>query len=192
MDRRNKLWVGRRLRTTACSASHQERPSQGRAVPVHQVTLSAFCLAKYETTYGLWYSVRQWATNNGYRFENAGNEGSQHYAPGAAPTENASMPVVRVNWRDCIVWPPPNEAGRHAVHGRHRASESSVTGCPHADGGRSAPKTGAAVGGNSSPTRIQFSLYGAVGTTKTRRSRSKTLEINRIGISESATPALEW
>jgi formylglycine-generating enzyme required for sulfatase activity len=72
-------------------------------VPVHQVTLNSFYLSKYETTYGLWYSVRQWGTNNGYYFQNAGCEGNI-YNPGAAPTEGAAQPVTRINWRDCIVW----------------------------------------------------------------------------------------
>jgi len=32
------------------------------------VTLSAFTIAKYETTYELWYEVKAWATQNGYVF----------------------------------------------------------------------------------------------------------------------------
>jgi formylglycine-generating enzyme required for sulfatase activity len=72
-------------------------------VPVHQVTLSSFYLSKYETTYGLWYSVRQWAITNGYFFQNAGCQGNP-YNPGAAPTEGAAQPVTRISWRDCIVW----------------------------------------------------------------------------------------
>ena len=27
----------------------------------HQVTVSSFCMSKYETTYELWYEVRGWA-----------------------------------------------------------------------------------------------------------------------------------
>jgi formylglycine-generating enzyme required for sulfatase activity len=41
------------------------------------VNLSAFSIAKYETTYELWYAVKKWAADNnkGYTFANAGREG---------------------------------------------------------------------------------------------------------------------
>ena len=74
-------------------------------VPEHQVTLSSFYLARCEVTYALWYSVRQWATNNAYRFQNAGTEGSDwRKTVGAAPTGDSAQPVTEISWRDCIVW----------------------------------------------------------------------------------------
>ena len=68
------------------------------------VTLSAFQIAKYETTCELWYEVRQWALGNGYSFANAGREGDDGTA-GAAPTSAAKTePVTYINWRDVVIW----------------------------------------------------------------------------------------
>ena len=71
--------------------------------PEHQVTVSSFYLARCEVSYALWYSIRQWATNNGYSFQNPGREGSRG-TNGAAPTAASSEPVTYVSWRDCMVW----------------------------------------------------------------------------------------
>jgi formylglycine-generating enzyme required for sulfatase activity len=68
------------------------------------VTLSPFKIAKYETTYELWYEVKQWAAINGYTFANAGREGHDG-TDGAAPTPAAKTePVTMISWRDAIVW----------------------------------------------------------------------------------------
>jgi uncharacterized repeat protein (TIGR02543 family) len=68
------------------------------------VTLSAFSIAKYETTYELWYEVKQWAASNGYSFANPGQEGHDRTG-GAAPTSSAKTePVTVISWRDAVVW----------------------------------------------------------------------------------------
>jgi formylglycine-generating enzyme required for sulfatase activity len=67
------------------------------------VVLSAFKIAKYETTYELWYEVKTWATSNGYTFANQGSEGSAG-SDGAAPTGRKLEPVSYISWRDAIVW----------------------------------------------------------------------------------------
>jgi formylglycine-generating enzyme required for sulfatase activity len=67
------------------------------------VTLSPFYIAKYETTYELWYEVRQWAIGNGYTFANAGREGYDGTI-GAFPTADKSEPVTYITWRDAVVW----------------------------------------------------------------------------------------
>jgi uncharacterized repeat protein (TIGR02543 family) len=68
------------------------------------VTLSPFQIAKYETTYELWYEVRQWATGNGYTIGSQGIEGYDG-TEGAVPTAGAKTePVTTINWRDAIVW----------------------------------------------------------------------------------------
>jgi formylglycine-generating enzyme required for sulfatase activity len=67
------------------------------------VILSPFKIAKYETTYDLWYEVKQWATSNGYVFANAGLEGGYGNTVGNAPIVKGE-PVVSINWRDAIVW----------------------------------------------------------------------------------------
>jgi formylglycine-generating enzyme required for sulfatase activity len=68
------------------------------------VTLSPFRIAKYETTYELWYEVRQWAISNGYTIANAGREG-HNGTDGAAPTADAKTePVTCISWRDTVIW----------------------------------------------------------------------------------------
>lgn len=62
-----------------------------------------FRIAETPATYELWYEVRTWGEENGYRFRNAGREGSGG-ADGAAPSENKTHPVTVINMYDAIVW----------------------------------------------------------------------------------------
>jgi formylglycine-generating enzyme required for sulfatase activity len=69
---------------------------------------SHFMIAKYETTYELWYEVKQWATDaarggNVYTFAYAGREGDDG-TEGAAPTAAKLEPVTGIHWRDAAVW----------------------------------------------------------------------------------------
>jgi formylglycine-generating enzyme len=76
------------------------------AVPVHTVaSITSFKICKYETTYGQWYDVYQWAISNGYKFANAGREGADSSkSSGAEPTGKKNLPVTSISWRDAIVW----------------------------------------------------------------------------------------
>jgi formylglycine-generating enzyme required for sulfatase activity len=77
---------------------------KGVFVAGRTVILSPFKIAKYETTYELWYEVKQWADGNGYAFANAGREGKDG-TDGAEPTADDKLePVTCINWRDAIVW----------------------------------------------------------------------------------------
>jgi formylglycine-generating enzyme required for sulfatase activity len=81
---------------------------KGVFVEYRTVTLSPFQIAKYETTYELWYEVRQWAisTERGagvYTFANAGREGHNGTA-GDPPTTAKTEPVTMINWRDAVIW----------------------------------------------------------------------------------------
>ncbi|HPN63888.1 MAG TPA: formylglycine-generating enzyme family protein [Candidatus Goldiibacteriota bacterium] len=67
-------------------------------------TISSFYIGKYQVTYELWYTVRQWALSNGYTFANAGREGEDATFFGSAPSANQFQPVTTINWRDAIVW----------------------------------------------------------------------------------------
>jgi formylglycine-generating enzyme required for sulfatase activity len=73
------------------------------------VSLSPFHIAKYETTYELWYTVYQWAIAEDrgagkYTFANVGREGYGG-TTGAVPTEVAkNEPVLSVSWRDVVIW----------------------------------------------------------------------------------------
>lgn len=63
-----------------------------RSMPVHQVTVSAFCMDKYLVTKALWKEVYDWAIGHGYKFDNAGD--------GKAPDH----PIAYVSWYDCVKW----------------------------------------------------------------------------------------
>jgi formylglycine-generating enzyme required for sulfatase activity len=72
------------------------------------VTLSAFKIARYETTYELWKEVYDWAGSHGYSFANPGLEGhgGTYGTSGSSWTAEAkkTRPVTAISWRDAIVW----------------------------------------------------------------------------------------
>ena len=76
---------------------------KGVFVEGRRIHLSKFGIAKTEVPYWLWYEVRLWAENNGYKFGNKGREGKGG-KDGEAPTANKNQPVTNVTWRDAIVW----------------------------------------------------------------------------------------
>jgi formylglycine-generating enzyme required for sulfatase activity len=80
---------------------------------------AAFKIARYETTYELWYEVKTWADVHGYTFANLGREGadghSGDYVPvsntgtpprynGTAPSDDKFEPVTYINWFDTLAW----------------------------------------------------------------------------------------
>lgn len=77
----------------------------GIAEPTHDVTLSDYQISKYEVSYALWYSVKEWATANGYTFTNKGREGNDGVI-GAEPSSDASRnePVTTISWYDAVKW----------------------------------------------------------------------------------------
>jgi formylglycine-generating enzyme required for sulfatase activity len=70
------------------------------------VTMSAFKIAKFETTYELWKEVYDWSLENGYEYSYSGGIG------GGAGTESdawpeeqkKSRPVIGVPWRETVAW----------------------------------------------------------------------------------------
>jgi len=69
----------------------------------YQHVISDFEIGVYEVTYALWYEVRLWALDQGYRFVHPGTEGLNG-VPGAVPGEGALQPVTGISWRDAVVW----------------------------------------------------------------------------------------
>lgn len=66
--------------------------------------ITSFKMNKYETTYNLWYIVRNYAEEKGYVFQNPGQEGA-FGRRGKAPTKDgAYQPVTMISWYDIIVW----------------------------------------------------------------------------------------
>ena len=74
-----------------------------------------FWVGETPVTYELWYEVRIWAEEAGYRFANPGIEGSNLGArisgawmefenTGSAPTARKKEPATMMNWRDAIIW----------------------------------------------------------------------------------------
>ncbi len=62
-----------------------------------------YLMSETETTYELWYAVRQWAEANGYVFCSQGREGNDG-TNGAAPTAAKLEPVTSISWIDILVW----------------------------------------------------------------------------------------
>jgi len=65
-------------------------------LPVHTVYVSAFYMAKYETTKELWDEVRGWGLANGYTDLPAGN--------GSFASKRANHPVHSINWYAMVEW----------------------------------------------------------------------------------------
>jgi formylglycine-generating enzyme required for sulfatase activity len=71
------------------------------ALPVHTVSVSAFSIDRYETTWELWKEVYDWAVDpargdNVYAFDGPGWNGSARIG--------TNMPVTQVNWYDVAKW----------------------------------------------------------------------------------------
>ena len=64
--------------------------------PVHTVNVSAFYMAKHETTTEQWESVRTWGLDNGYTDLPVGN--------GSLASKGENHPVHLVSWYDAVKW----------------------------------------------------------------------------------------
>lgn len=60
--------------------------------PVHTVFASSFYMDRFEVTGGLWHQVYNWASTNGYTFDNPGQWAATNH------------PVVYVTWFDVVKW----------------------------------------------------------------------------------------
>jgi formylglycine-generating enzyme required for sulfatase activity len=83
--------------------SSSEDFNKGVFIEGRTVTLSPFSIARYETTYELWYEVCQWAIINGYAIAHPGREGKDGI-DGALPATAKTEPVTYISWRDAVVW----------------------------------------------------------------------------------------
>ncbi len=86
-----------------CKLYNNKSDWKGVFVEGRKVRLNPYSIAKYETTYEIWHEVREWAEKNGYIFANKGQEGSEG-GEGVAPTASKKEPVLKITWRDAIVW----------------------------------------------------------------------------------------
>ncbi|MDR3283694.1 MAG: formylglycine-generating enzyme family protein, partial [Treponema sp.] len=91
--------------TITGSSAYVYNTNTGVFIAGRTVTLSVYSMATYETTYELWYTVRQWAVNrttNPYTFSTGmeGNAGTT----GAPTAEGKTKPVTTITWGDIIVW----------------------------------------------------------------------------------------
>lgn len=113
----------------------EDEPGTGFINPIQYLIAAPFEIGETEVTYELWYAVRIWAEDNGYRFQNEGCEGSQGTA-GAEPTDAKLEPVTCVCWKDCVVWlnalcemtgkEPVYRGGNGAVHRDATGSSEEV------------------------------------------------------------------
>ena len=71
--------------------------------PVHEVSVRALCIDRYEVTKALWDEVFNWATNCPaglrYDFDNPGS-----FFSGALHSKGPDHPVHSVNWYDAVKW----------------------------------------------------------------------------------------
>ncbi len=71
------------------STAHEGRPDES---PIHDISVSAFSIDKFEVSKGYWDFVKYWGETNSYQFNNVG-------------FGNAfSHPVHTINWFDAVKW----------------------------------------------------------------------------------------
>jgi formylglycine-generating enzyme required for sulfatase activity len=88
------------------SANPDSGPSDDNSIVFktnREVTLIPYNIGKYEVTWELWSTVKEWATNNGYSFANNGANGGVSVGYPSSPS-GPNQPVTTINWRDAIVW----------------------------------------------------------------------------------------
>lgn len=76
---------------------------EGLFLDVAKRKIRPFYMNKYETTYKLWFSVKEAAEKIGYHFANPGQEGTDGKR-GKAPDKKENLPVVNITWYDAVVW----------------------------------------------------------------------------------------
>lgn len=65
------------------------------------ITIAAFEMSKYTTTYANWVDVYKWALANGYSFLMPGDMGSMRWFDF---THSPEEPVTHISWHDAITW----------------------------------------------------------------------------------------
>ena len=69
----------------------------GAFITDRTVSLSSYCIGKYEVTWGLWNTVRNGALSLGYKIGD-GQSGS------SSAEDLVDQPVTTVTWYDCVIW----------------------------------------------------------------------------------------
>lgn len=112
---------------------------KGFSFPIEDDTIfssvdNPFMIAEKETTYDMWYEVRQWALTNGYTFANAGLEGRTNPfgTIGAVPFYT-DQPVTFINWRDAMVWTNALTEYHNFINGTNYETVYKESGTPLRD-----------------------------------------------------------
>jgi formylglycine-generating enzyme required for sulfatase activity len=69
--------------------------SEGVFIAGRTVTIPAYAIARYETSWELWREVSAWAASHGYKIANTGQ---------AALAGSGVSSVTSITWRDAVVW----------------------------------------------------------------------------------------
>jgi formylglycine-generating enzyme required for sulfatase activity len=109
---------GGTIKGSSANAIGSKERNRGVFIEGRTVTLSAFKMAKYQTTYQLWKEVYDWATSDargkskynlnagreGYPFAGSGKDGTGTDNANWTADQKKARPVTNITWRDAIVW----------------------------------------------------------------------------------------
>lgn len=167
--------------------------------------IDKFFIGETELTYGLWYEVLVWATNNYaaggarvdggtlYKFYSSGREGNDGTV-GAVPTDNKNEPVTFISWCDAIVWCNALTEWYNATYGTSYACVYTYGGAVLRDATdsncMSAVKESGAKGFRL-PTGVEWE-YSARWAGRSAGTQTNLVTAGSSGVSASLTPGYYW